>query len=256
MAMGRRVRFETSILTGHRLLSLWLFGDVAYAVLPIIVLAVITRLLGAGFDDFLLIKEWSFATIVMFGVSIRKLIRLKIEVQQTPRSYKLDTGVQLYIMLLIATVLVLSLVILLEKGILPERDARILGLSQIALFLTGLSSILVAVWVEEAFLSRASRLPKGISRNWLLRRLNWQLDRAANCIDYVLYVGERFPSLQFSVPTNSVRARRDEERHMLLVLAGLERLDELLAAAKRRISLIKDRDAPSATLPPEPMGSG
>jgi hypothetical protein len=190
----------------------------------------------------------------MLGVSIRKLIRLKVEIQQTPHSYKLDTGVQLYILLLIATVLVLSLVILVEKGVLPERDARILGLSQIALFVTGLFSILMSVWAEEEFRARESRLPNGVSRSWLLQRLNWKLDRAADCIDYVLYVAERAPALQFSVPTDSVRARRDEERHMLLVFAGLARLDELVAAAKRGIAVIREGEGRGPNAPPEPTG--
>ena len=247
MAIVRMAKLETSVSTIHRLLSLWIFGDVAYAVLPIIVLAVITALLGAGFDGFLLIKEWSFATIVMFGVSIRKLIRLKVEIQQTPRSYKLDTGVQFYVLLLIGAVLVLPLVIPVEKGVLPAADARILGASQLGLFAMALTSIFVSVWAEDEFETQTSRLPNGISKSWLLQRLNWQLVRAADCIDYVLYAAERAAALRFSTPVDNVRARRDEERQMLLVLSTLERVDELLAAARRGIDSIKDVRLPVGT---------
>src|SRR6476661_4604435 len=108
------VRIDQSVDRFYRVLAIWLLGDVAFAVVPIATIAIITKLLGDNFSNFLLIKEWSFATIVFFGVSIRKLIRLKVELQKTPTSVKLDTGVQLFVLLLIASVLVLSFVILSE----------------------------------------------------------------------------------------------------------------------------------------------
>jgi len=36
------------------------------------------------FKDFLLLREWSFASIVFLGVSIRQLIRVKVNIQRTP----------------------------------------------------------------------------------------------------------------------------------------------------------------------------
>jgi hypothetical protein len=86
------VRISLALASVSRILSLWLFDDLLYAVIPILVLATITTLLGETFHDFLQIKEWSFATIVLFGVSIRRLIRLKVQIQQTSHSYKLERG--------------------------------------------------------------------------------------------------------------------------------------------------------------------
>lgn len=64
---------EWGALKVHRLLSLWVFGDVIYAVLPLFVLATVTGLLREPLTHFLQLKEWSFATIVLFGASYGSL---------------------------------------------------------------------------------------------------------------------------------------------------------------------------------------
>ncbi len=132
-----------------RVLILWLFGgDVTFAVLPLLVMGVITTLVP-GRGDFFLLKEWSFATIIFFGVSIRKLIFIKVRIQQTPRSPTLDTGVVFFIVLLVTSVLVLSFVILAEKGIFPPDATPLLARSQLLLFGAGLLSTLMAVIAED-----------------------------------------------------------------------------------------------------------
>src|SRR5437773_2026945 len=142
---GASTRTSEAVQSAHRTLNLWIFGDLIYAILPLLVLAAITALLGQSFEGFLGIKEWSFATIVFFGVSIRDLIRLKVRIQQTPKSYKLDSGMQMYVVFLIPSVLLLALVILSEKNILPKGHEKLLGASQLVLFSIGVSSVLFAV---------------------------------------------------------------------------------------------------------------
>jgi hypothetical protein len=238
MTTGVKAKLTTLLLDTHRLISLWIFGDVAYAVLPIAVLALITLFLSAGFADFLLIKEWSFATIVMLGVTIRKFIRLKVEVQQTPRSYKLDGGVQAHILILIGAVLVLSLVILLEKGVLPSRHAEILGLGQLFLFGMAAISSFMGLWVEERDKDNASRLPDGIARGWLLDRLKRQLELAADSLSFVPFTAERAATIRFSEPINEARVRQLVAAEMAHVLAELERVEGLVATARKAIDSI------------------
>jgi hypothetical protein len=132
-----------------RTVLLWLLGDVVFAVVPIAILAAITLLLGQPFDNFLLLKEWSFASIVLFAVSIRRLIRLKVNVQRTPRSYKLDTGVQLFVLLLVASTVTLTLVALAEQRVLPHSTTETLAYAQLCLFATAVVSLLVATLAEE-----------------------------------------------------------------------------------------------------------
>jgi|SRR6266853_4745011 len=155
----------------HRLVVEWLFGDVAFAVIPILTIALINKLLGDSFKDFLLIKEWSFATIVFLGVSIRRFIRLKVEIQKTPRSYKLYGMVQILVLLLIASVLVLSFVILGEKGVIARQEKIVLGFAQLLLFGLGLYTILMVVVAEEQCRERDKTLPDGIPKD------NYSLDK-------------------------------------------------------------------------------
>jgi hypothetical protein len=67
----------------------------------------------------------------------------------TPNSYKLDTGVQIYVTLLIGAVLVLSLVVLAEKGVLPSKDMGVLGVVQLGLFAHAMGSTLSIASAEE-----------------------------------------------------------------------------------------------------------
>ena len=144
MATLKRLR-ESDI---HRLMSLWFFGDVVYAILPLLVLGMLYGLLDESFDHFLALKEWSFATIVLFGVAVRKFVRLKVEIHHTPRSYKLDTGVQLFIVCLIASVLVLALVILAEKQMFTDATMTRLGRAQLTLFVASVGAHLLSVIAE------------------------------------------------------------------------------------------------------------
>src|SRR5688500_14014310 len=118
-----------------RTMSMWLFGDLLYAVLPLIVLAIVTTLLGKTMDDFLLLKEWSFANIVLFGVVIRKFIQVKVSAQLDVRSHTLDVGVQFYILLVIVSVLILALILLVEQGVIPHEAANGIGRAQMGLFI-------------------------------------------------------------------------------------------------------------------------
>src|SRR5947207_11703540 len=87
-----------------RISLIWFFGEVAYAVLPIITLALINKMTNFGFNDFLLTKEWSFANIVLLGMSLRKMIYLKVHVQRAPKSFTLDVGTQLIALTLVGAV--------------------------------------------------------------------------------------------------------------------------------------------------------
>jgi TRAP-type C4-dicarboxylate transport system permease large subunit len=161
-----------------RIWSLWIFGDVIYAVLPLIVLLIIYKLLHKPFDNFLVLKEWSFASIVLYGAMIRKFVRVKVLLQQNPRSFKLDVGVQFFIILLIASVLVLALAILAEEHVLPENILDGLGHAQITLFLIALISLLVGTVVEDDGILWAQNSKSNIQGAKLLfanlmRRIDW-----------------------------------------------------------------------------------
>jgi hypothetical protein len=215
-----------------RILSLFLFGDLMFACLPVVVLAFLTMLLGEKLDGFLMIKEWSFASIVLFGVSIRKLIRLKIHIQETPRSYKLDIGVQVNVLFVIASVLVLALVILSEKGVFVSKDPLALGTMQFLLFTLAATAVLLAILNEQKALAWPSRMPKSTSRAWHLRRINSVLAKAETLVASVLEAADQIPPCP---EQERPPCRRDEEREAESLGIGLARLEKTLRAAKERL---------------------
>jgi hypothetical protein len=218
---------------------MWLFGDVIFAVLPIVTIAFINTLLGSRPDSLFLIKEWSFATIVFFGVSIRKLIRLKIQIQHVPKSYKLDTGVQFYIVLLIASVLVLSFVILGEKGVIPQHEADLLSKSQLALFFLGLLSVFLAVVTEERLDVDTLSLPREISKQWLFRRLISKVEHATSCLDYVISATKQASTMEFSDPENQISQEVEEERLHVTLQNAIDSLESALSRSKEQLESLK-----------------
>jgi hypothetical protein len=238
-------KFNEASLEAHRITSLLLFGDVAFAVVPLLTLAVINVLLGDNFSNFILIKEWSFATIVFFGVAIRKLIRIKTQVQQTPTSYKLDNGVQFYVLLLIASVLVLSFVILGEKGVLARQAKLPLAVSQLVLFFFGVFSILISIIVESSFNKAVATLPDGISKDWLLRRVIGKLENAGASMDYVVYAIKRASSVKFGATEDRTNWRQRHEHRQVELEAAIEHLVRRVSEAKLQLESLRSlNDAP------------
>jgi hypothetical protein len=250
--MKAKFDLEKFFESGFRIFFIWFFGDVAFAIIPIATIALITRLLGHSFHDILLIKEWSFATIVFFGVSIRKLIRLKVELQHTPTSYKLDTGVQLYIVLVIASVLILALVILNEKGGLAIQNPTVLGVTQLMLFILGLGSIFSAVLAEQKVYDEVNSLPDGISPHWLFRRIMSELDETGDSLEWVVYAIERVSSLEFAGRINQRIAKVEQEKLFFALRGSLERLDMINSSGKKQLETLRtkiDRNAAVSNLP-------
>jgi hypothetical protein len=244
--MKDKFDLDKFVETEFRMFFIWFFGDVAFAIIPIAIIALITTLLAQSFHDFFLIKEWSFATIVFFGVSIRRLIRLKVRLQHAPTSYKLDTGVQLYILLLIASALTLALVILNEKGALAMQDTKFLGTAQLALFILGLSSVFTAVRAEEKIYEQVDYLPDGISQRWLFRRIMSEIDKTGDSLEWVVYAIERASSAEFAASINHRISKIEEEKLFFALRGSFERLDMINSNGKRQLETLKtkiDRNA-------------
>ncbi len=198
----------SSLNTGSRILSLWVFGDLIYAALPILTLALINWFRNDTFDEFCLIKEWSFAAIVLLGVAIRKMVKVKVEIQRTPDSYKLDAGVQLLVLLLVIAVLVLTFVILDEKKAAMPINKAVLGVTQIILFSVGALTLLAAVLTEENFSANANQLPQTKTREILIRHATLRLESAIQALDYVDYVLQRLPTIPLSKDDDGLKERQ------------------------------------------------
>lgn len=233
-----------------KVLATWFFGDVVFAVIPLGVMALLTGLLGRDFREFPLLKEWSFATIIFCGVSIRQMMKLKIRVQHDPRHYTLDTGVQVIVVELIAAVLVLALVILMEMGAIPRSLTNFLGEAQLGLFAVGLVtslSIAIGIGIER------SGVREGLLKARALRHLAGGLGEAGDALGSVLYRLERMATARYPAPSDAIYSRIEEERLSMEVLNQVRRAEELIVSVR---TITDSVVAPGAATPRNDEGRG
>ncbi len=224
-----------------RLFMVWLFGDVVlYAIIPIGMLGLLTGLLGRGYDDLWLFKEWSFANIVFFGTSICRLTRLKIELQRTPGSYQLDAGVQLFIVMLIAAALTLALVVLREWDIVPAAAEPLLGGAQALLFAMGIMATFAATLAEEFSQNAIRALPGNASRPWLLRQAAHASGQACDSLIFAMAAAQRAFELG---PPSSRFSARIEDRLVCQLLADAEGARDLVEDALNSIKSFTSKRA-------------
>jgi len=227
---------QRSVSTWLRILSLWFFGDYAYAVLPIGVLALVTFFLGERFDDFFLLPEWSFATIVLFGLSIRTIIRVKVHLQRVPKSSRLDSGIQIFVLTIVAAVLTLSLIILLQKGIIPRTAAPALQYVQLVLFLSASVTTLFAAEAESKPLIEEAKVPVEASDTWLVQRAMLHTRQACSLLALVGTAVDR-------VGHHAIEAEPSTDRSWLVHLADLRtRLGEAASLANDAVQRIAKLD--------------
>jgi hypothetical protein len=234
----------------HRMISLWMFGDVMYALLPIATLWLITHVRGEGFVGFGLIKEWSFAAIVLFGVAIRRVIRLKTEIQRSPRSYKLDTAVQGLVLFLVMAVLVLALVILHEKGVAIGGNTEFLGFIQVMFFSFGAFILLIATVAEEAFSAAANRRPLPRSTQMLAEHILYRLNSALETLTYVSDGLQRLPASQGRVVNNEEAVDRGSN-WIRSLREHVDKADELMVEIRASVVALEKAE-PTASDGPTP----
>lgn len=152
--------------------------------------------------------------------------------QRDINSVKLDTGVQFYILLLIAAVVVLVFVMLHERQVLDFKSDRFLRIAQIVLLVAGVLSMLVTTLAERSRLFELTKDSQADTRSitregWVSQALD-SLESAANVFDYAGY------SLQMAQQTgapspecDSVRAARTHNRQLAELRSAIAELDRL-----------------------------
>jgi hypothetical protein len=236
---------ERRFRRSHKIVSIWLFGDVAYTVLPIGTIAIINVALNQPMNKFFLMPEWSFASIVFYGLTIRHLVDLKVHYQKD-LSYKLDTGTQFYILLLIGSVLTLSLVVLSEKGLVA--NPKLLVTLQIVLFLIGLFSLLIAVVFKNEYIETRLNLPTGIYKRRYFSYLKTGLDSALDTLNYVDYAIAKSKSITVKPGNDFVNSKVwDEEQY--------SKLDATLTRIEQRVPELRSSLNALRTEPPRVMAA-
>jgi hypothetical protein len=251
--MAKKEPWKTHLEQRMRLVTVWFFGDVAYALLPLATIAIVRVIVKCDFTDFFSLKEWSFATIVFFGVTIRRLIRINAD---TPLSYKLDAGVQLFVLLLIGAVLVLAFVVLQETIKLTVISQNVVEFCQIILFLIGIGSIWYMTASEDRLRLRRVKLPRELGKAWMLRQIGMQFDRAYDVIWYINFGLDRVSELRDAEKPEDVREWREEQKRTRDLVSAVELLEELAAETRSNVERLINEKTISPVLPKDPAQGG
>ena len=87
--------------------SLWFMNEIVFIILPIVVILLIDIAFNNEIETVLLLPEWSFAAIVLYGVAISTTIELKVKYNNN-FSPKLFSGSKALTILLIGAVITLN----------------------------------------------------------------------------------------------------------------------------------------------------
>lgn len=113
--------------------------------------------------------------------------------------------------LLVVSVLVLSFVLLLEKGLVTTVDKGVLQHAQMALFALGIFLLLIGVAAEEDVHSSFESLKGEVSRRWFFRDASGRLEEARETIEVAVSALEVATGKTFMPRDNEARDRRAEE---------------------------------------------
>jgi hypothetical protein len=210
-------------------ISIWIFGDVAFTVLPILIVAFLRLAFNKSFDGFIQQPEWSFATIVFFGLGIRQLREVKTDLQGDT-SHKLDVGTQFQLLWLIFSVLCLATVQAQEIGI--HVNLWFLTWVQLTLFVLGLQSLLAATAAKYEYRKTRLNLPDGMSDQRLRRYLERSIDEAIQNADYFIYASSKAKTLKTVPARGPFSSSTFRDTAFVRLTSKVDRLNELVSQIK------------------------
>jgi len=139
----------------------WFLADLAFTLLPVIVIIFIQLSVSGETNYLYLSPEWSFASIVTCGLAITTAIELKMEYQRD-HSHKVYSLTRLLILTLIASVVILVLVVLRDEGL--QIDEMTIGLWQRNLLFFSILALFFAHFAKEEIKRKRNKLPKSLSK--------------------------------------------------------------------------------------------
>jgi hypothetical protein len=166
----------------------FVFGDFAFALLPIAVVTLIRFILGRQSIGFDYLAEWSFAAVYFFGLCITQTIDLKTRVQ-SDTSYRLDLLTRLYVLFLIVSAIILAIVVLLNNGLeLPQDNPNpsllCLGAIQLLMLFVAFTFLYGVQTTKINFEIERKTLPDSISQAHYYLFLRQALNSAEEQLEY------------------------------------------------------------------------
>jgi hypothetical protein len=185
----------------------WLLGDFAYAVLPIVFIFVVRAVYPSFTANVWRMPEWSFASVIFYGVSLRHHIQHNLRYKKANRS-ALDWGAQIYSLLLILSAVTLALAMVTEN----EKDAnhRFVEAAQQVFFFGGVLSLFLDSFVAWWNRRQHEDLRKRLSTADALEYARWDANGAVRGTRSALLV------LQHRLDQIRITSVEDDERFYAL----------------------------------------
>ena len=146
--------------------SLWFMNEIIFIILPIVVILLIDIAFKNQIETVLLLPEWSFAAIVLYGVAISNTIELKVKYNNN-FSPKLFAGSKALTILLIVTVITLTLTVLRENQV--DINPLYIQVAQASLFVHSLMSVFFVVFARQEQLWLPERYPQRFTDQELMQ---------------------------------------------------------------------------------------
>ena len=146
--------------------SLWFMNEIVFIVLPIVIILLIDIAFSNHIQTVMLLPEWSFAAIILYGVAISTTIELKSKYHSdfSPRMF---TGTKALTILLIGAVITLTLAVLRENTV--EMSQGVIQWAQAILFVHALFSVFLVVFARQEHLWLPERYPQRFTDQELMQ---------------------------------------------------------------------------------------
>jgi hypothetical protein len=173
-------------------ITITLFGEIAFVILPLVVILLIRAFMNVPVGDMLLLPEWTFASIVVLSSGLDKFVKLKAE-GQADTSERMYVGIRIVTLMMIFAVLVLALAVARQHGL--QINERLLALSQITLLIMACLFLLVAVYSAVDLAWIEYNLPTGVARSVMRHAAARGLRKAEMEMRYVKWAMRRWHAL-------------------------------------------------------------
>lgn len=197
--------------------------DIAIVILPLAIIIFIRLLRGVPLESLLLVPDWSFASIIIFGLTISKALRLK-SVMHKNASRKFDFMIRFFMFLLVITVIGLSVTVLNQEGI--PIDARVLFALQFGLLFLGLFSLLSVNFTHRLHEFQKENLPAQIGT---LKYLEFVRDELLGIRNNLIYINfalakkERFKDIVRDDLSQSQGNRDSKKEEIKYLIESVEK---------------------------------
>ena len=168
--------------------SLWFMNEIVFIILPIVVILLIDIAFKNQIETVLLLPEWSFAAIVLYGVAISTTVELKLKYSNN-FSPKIFAGSKALTILLIASVITLTLAVLRENQV--DINATYIQISQGFFFIHSLISVFFVVFARQEQMWLPERYPQRFTDQELMQYIVHLTKEADNTLGQLRFALEK-----------------------------------------------------------------